>query len=177
MKKLSHPSICGTGLPPSQQKRYCMCRAPTGPVSDSFHHVLCNSLAPSSFSRLQIPVSSSPSALNSSPSDTLSFPLHLHKHFSPHLHPREFLPMKATLRLSPMIVVICCPQCPVPRWDTDPHSHWGRWRTGAHNWSNRDGRLQSTTATIWKLKFSLIPTATWLSPNFQPAYPTQQSCA
>lgn len=28
---------------------------------------------------------------------------------------RGFLPMKATLRLLPMIVVICCLQCPVPR--------------------------------------------------------------
>lgn len=42
-KNLSHPSICRTGLLPSQQKRYSSFIVP------SLRHSLCNSLAPKLF--------------------------------------------------------------------------------------------------------------------------------
>lgn len=72
---------------------------------------------PNSFSLLMVHLLLS-HASTASPADTSFSPPFRFKYFSFHLHHREQIPTKVTLRLLPTIEVISCLLCPVPRWDS-----------------------------------------------------------
>lgn len=176
MKKLSHPSICRTGLSPSQQKRYSTFSTPQCQFLVLYVTLCVIHWYLTSFSLLGIPTSSSPSVLNSSPSDTFfyfSTPCS-QALLSPPL-PQRISSHEGYTQIIANDRGHLLPS--VPRSEVRYSSPFSSWKV--KNWGTELELQSRETCNLLqllfrKLKCNLIHVVTRVPPNFQPAYPTEQ---